>query len=117
MTKVLSIVAVLLAGAALAVSIAAFTRDPATTDTVARRQLAHLQQAVNAVHADVERQAGFDGQKLSGRVRKILACLPEIQGELNGLTPEVDAGSVYLTNTQQVSSYCSPVLYGRSTGD
>lgn len=118
MTKVLAIVAAILAGAALAVSIAAFARDPETPDTVARGKVAHLQRAVDAIQADIDRQASFDGAKLSARVRRILTCLPEIQGEINGLTPEVaDSTTVYLTNTQQVSSYCSPLLYGRSTGD
>lgn len=117
MTKVVAIVAALLAGGALAVSIAAFTRDPGTADTAARAHLAHLQDAVDELRDEVEEHGDFDGRKLSARVRKILACLPEIQDQITGLTPEVYGGDVYLSSTQQISSYCSPVLYGPTTGD
>ena len=89
-----------------------------THGQVARTKIAHLQSVVDTMQAGIDQQASFDGAKLSARVRRILTCLPEIQGEINGLTPEVaDSTTVYLTNTQQISSYCSPLLYGRSTGD
>lgn len=117
MAKVLAVIAAILSGGALAVSVAAFARDQSPGDTVARSRIAQLERTVTLLQARAERQGEFDGEKLALRVKRILACLPEIQGEINGLTPEVDTGSVYLSNTQQISTYCSPILYGRPTGD
>ena len=111
MTKVVAIAAAVLAGAALAVSIAAFTRGPNTTDRAARAEVARLQATLNVIRSQVATQQSADVARVSTRVQRILTCLPEIQSEIDGLSPQVSGTSVYLSNTQQMSAYCSPLFY------
>lgn len=59
------------------------------------------------------------------RVVRLSDCLPELQTELNALSIETSDTNGYLTgaylsNTQQVSRVCTPVLFGstgRAAGD
>jgi len=117
MTKVLAIAAAVLAGAALAVSIAAFTGGHSGKDTQARAEAARLQRSLDAVRAQMAREQSVDVGRVAARVKRILTCLPEIQSEIDGLSPQVSGSSVYLSNTQQMSAYCSPLFYGHSNGD
>jgi hypothetical protein len=50
-----------------------------------------------------------------GKLEQLLSCIPEIGGEITGLTPESNgAGAFYLQQHSQVSSYCTPVLEGHA---
>lgn len=117
MTKVLAVAAAVLAGAALAVSIAAFTRGQDGKDRAVRAEVVRLQRTVDAVRSQVAQEQSVDVASVSARVKRILACLPEIQSEIDGLSPQVSGNSVYLSNTQQMSSYCSPLFYKGSNGE
>lgn len=117
MTKVLAIAAAVLAGAALAVSIAAFTRGQGAKDRAVSMEVARLQSSVDAMRSQVAREQSVDVGRVSARVKRILTCLPEIQGEIDGLSPQVSGNSIYLSNTQQMSAYCSPLFYGHTNGE
>ncbi len=61
--------------------------------------------------------AGEELQALEGKLRKIEACIPEVQNEINGLGVEVEAGYAYIENNSQVSTYCQSVVYPQSQGE
>lgn len=61
--------------------------------------------------------AGEELQALEHRLRKIEACIPEVQNELNGLGVEVEAGYAYIENNSQVSTYCQSVVYPQIQGE
>lgn len=52
-----------------------------------------------------------DIKGLSAELKKLRACLPEIQNEINGLSVEVEGTYAFIENNSQVSSYCQPVVY------
>jgi conjugal transfer/entry exclusion protein len=126
LAPIIAAIAVLFAAGALAVAIAALEKKPkpAPTSTVGQsvavlgRQLDGIKGQMTTLSTDLQhlqsRQtaSAADETKLSQRLAKVLTCLPEMMGAINGLTANVSNGSVYLSNTQQVSSYCSPVIYG-----
>lgn len=56
-------------------------------------------------------------QALEHKLRKIEACIPEVQNEINGLGVEVEAGFAYIENNSQVSTYCQSVVYPQSQGE
>jgi phage-related tail protein len=61
--------------------------------------------------------AGEELQALKDKLRKIEACIPEVQNEINGLGVEVAAGYAYIENNSQVSTYCQSVVYPQSQGE
>jgi len=61
--------------------------------------------------------AGGELQALKDELRKIEACIPEVQNEINGLGVEVEAGYAYIENNSQVSTYCQSVVYPHSQGE
>jgi hypothetical protein len=61
--------------------------------------------------------AGEELQALKDKLRKIEACIPEVQNEINGLGVEVEAGYAYIENHSQVSTYCQSVVYPQSQGE
>ncbi len=58
--------------------------------------------------------SGKELQTLEHKLRKIEACIPEVQNEINGLGVEVEAGYAYIENNSQVSTYCQSVVYPQS---
>jgi septal ring factor EnvC (AmiA/AmiB activator) len=56
-------------------------------------------------------------QALEHKLRKVEACIPEVQNEINGLGVEVEAGFAYIENNSQVSTYCQSVVYPQSQGE
>ncbi len=56
-------------------------------------------------------------QTLEYKLKKLEACIPEVQNEINGLGVEVEAGFAYIENNSQVSTYCQSVVYPQSQGD
>jgi phage-related tail protein len=61
--------------------------------------------------------AGEELQALEHKLKKIEACIPEVQNEINGLGVEVEAGFAYIENNSQVSTYCQSVVYPQSQGE
>jgi uncharacterized protein YoxC len=51
---------------------------------------------------------------LSGRVKKLEACIPEVENQINGLSIETEYG--FIENNSQVSTYCSSVVYPQTNG-
>lgn len=50
--------------------------------------------------------------RMHSLVAKFQTCLPELNNEISGLSPNVSNGSVYLSQTSQVSAYCNALLTG-----
>jgi uncharacterized protein YoxC len=61
--------------------------------------------------------AGEELQALEHKLKKLEACIPEVQNEINGLGVEVEAGFAYIENNSQVSTYCQSVVYPQSQGE
>lgn len=107
---------------ALVLSVIAFSRTSATHPTMtraARTELRSLSDEVTRLQSEeakLSSRTAKGGGKLSSTVARIEACLPELTSYVNGLTPTVSNGSVYLNNDQQISAYCSKLLYGGGTG-
>ena len=81
-------------------------------------KIADLESQVSAVEdqtATLVKSTGSDVgeelQTLEHKLRKIEACIPEVQNEINGLGVEVEAGYAYIENNSQVSTYCQSVVY------
>ncbi len=73
--------------------------------------------------ASLEAATATGGKDVAGEIdelslglKKLRACLPEIQNEINGLSVEVEGGYAYIENNSQVSSYCQPVVYPQTGG-
>jgi predicted lysophospholipase L1 biosynthesis ABC-type transport system permease subunit len=120
---ILGLAALLLGAIALTVAITSYGRKPeASTTSALRHRLQDDERAITAVkaqYAQLAKTVGTTGTAqatATRRIAKILACIPELEGQINGLEANVTDGSVYLTNTQQVSSYCSPIVYGNPSG-
>ena len=82
-------------------------------------RIADLEDQVNAVEGQAATLAKATGsgkelQTLEHKLRKIEACIPEVQNEINGLGVEVEAGYAYIENNSQVSTYCQSVVYPQS---
>jgi conjugal transfer/entry exclusion protein len=126
LAPIIAAIAVLFAAGSLAVAIAALEKKPksAPSSTVGQRvaalgrQLDGIKGQMTTLSTDLQHvqstqtASATDQAKLGQRLGKVLTCLPEMMRAINGLTANVNNGSVYLSNTQQVSSYCSPVIYG-----
>lgn len=50
-------------------------------------------------------------------LKKLRACLPELQNEINGLSVEIEPSFAYIENNSQVSAYCQPLLYPQPGGE
>jgi|GEM_PF-4864929 len=61
--------------------------------------------------------AGEELHALEHKLKKIEACIPEVQNEINGLGVEVEAGFAYIENNSQVSTYCQSVVYPQGQGE
>lgn len=76
---------------------------------------------VEAQTAQLAKSTGSDAeqelQTLEHKLKKIEACIPEVQNEINGLGVEVEAGFAYIENNSQVSTYCQSVVYPQSQGE
>jgi hypothetical protein len=107
--RILTVVSLILAVGAIAIAIVALERKPTRSSQLVH-QVADLRSRVESLSSDAS-----TSERLASRFGKLLACLPELVGEINGLTPEVVSGSVYLSQHSQISSYCAPVLEA-STG-
>jgi hypothetical protein len=62
---------------------------------------------------DVEAGIG----KIISRLRKIEECLPELQTEVTSMSLERVGEEYYVSPDAQVSSYCSPIVYGDGFGE
>jgi hypothetical protein len=112
-----TIVAVVVAIAALGVAIVALSRPRSTTAQRSNAaEFATLSGEIRSLKAELatvrsEGESSSAGlSKAQGAITKITTCLPELSGEINGLTAEVSGGSVFLSQHNQVSSYCSSTL-------
>lgn len=84
-------------------------------------KIADLEDQVSAEEgqtATLVKSTGSDAedelQALEHKLKKIEACVPEVQNEINGLGVEVEAGYAYIENNSQVSTYCQSVVYPSS---
>lgn len=106
-----TIIAIVLAVGALGVAIVAVNRPrSATTQNVA---LSGEVRSLKSELATARSEATSNSAALSkeaATISKITTCLPELTGEINGLTAEVTGGSVFLSQHNQVSSFCSSTL-------
>jgi uncharacterized protein YoxC len=50
-------------------------------------------------------------KEVSSKLKKLEACLPEVQNEIGSLGLERFGDEYFVENNAQVSSYCSPVVY------
>jgi hypothetical protein len=82
-----------------------------------------LEEQVGAVQgqaAKLAKSTGSDAeeelQSLEHKLKKIEACVPEVQNEISGLGVEVEAGYAYIENNSQVSTYCQSVVYPQTQG-
>lgn len=83
-----------------------------------------LEDQVNVVEGQTSKlakstggDAGEELLTLEHKLKKLEACIPEVQNEINGLGVEVEAGFAYIENNSQVSTYCQSVVYPQSQGD
>lgn len=81
-------------------------------------KIAHLEDKVSVVEGQTAKLAKSTGNDAAGelqsverKLRKVEACIPEVQNEINGLGVEVEAGFAYIENNSQVSTYCQSVVY------
>jgi hypothetical protein len=96
---VISAFAVLLAAVSIAVSIVALERKPTASLS---RQVHELASEVSSGSAQATMQ--------QARMTKLLTCIPELVGEINGLTPEALGAETILVQHSQISSYCQSIL-------
>lgn len=101
---ILSAVAVVVAIAALATAIVALERKASARPRDA--QITDLEHRLEALASVTSTSTAAQAAKLS----KLTSCMPELVAEINGLTPEISAGSVWLSQHAQISHYCAPVL-------
>lgn len=87
-------------------------------------KIAHLEDKVSVVEGQTAKLAKSTGNDAAGelqsverKLRKVEACIPEVQNEINGLGVEVEAGFAYIENNSQVSTYCQSVVYPQSQGE
>lgn len=118
MIKILLVLTSGLAALSLTLAIVALERDPHAhaQDPVARRQLASAERELRALQSQLGQGSEPVARRVGAHVAKIATCLPEIQNEINGLSPTVSGASVYLENTAQISAYCSATLTGMNGG-
>jgi hypothetical protein len=106
-----TIIAIVLAAGALVVAIVAVSRPrSAPTQNVA---LSGEIRSVKSELATARNEATSSSAALAkdtASISKITTCLPELSGEINGLTAEVTGGNVFLSQHNQVSSFCSSTL-------
>ena len=102
----------MLAAAAAALGIVALNQAPGAPDARLSKQIAVLSSQVESQKVELE-TARHLAVKEAASVSKISTCLPETTGEINGLTAEVGAGGIFLSQHVQVSGYCQPVLERR----
>jgi|NGEPerStandDraft_8_1074529.scaffolds.fasta_scaffold46627_1 hypothetical protein len=107
---VATFVAVVAAVASLAVAIIALNRS-SSTPTSSTVQLAALKAELATARSEATAALSKDGAAIS----KITTCLPELSGEINGLTVETGTQggfvtSAYIQTHSQVSSYCKSTL-------
>ncbi len=97
-----------LAAAALAISLVALERK--NPPSLAGR-LGQLEARIAALEQQASSQA-TSGPRVSATVQKIVSCLPELTAYVNGQQLQNNNGSLYLSDTQQISSFCTSLLYG-----
>ncbi len=51
-------------------------------------------------------------KEVTAKVKKIETCLPELQTEVSSMQLEHVGTEYYVNTNSQVSSYCSPIVYG-----
>jgi hypothetical protein len=98
-------VALIVALAGVGVGTAALVRKPATASS----EVAILRTQLNTAQAELS-GATQSASKQEAKLSKLLSCIPELLGEITGLTPETTGSTIYLSQTRQISSYCSAIL-------
>jgi outer membrane murein-binding lipoprotein Lpp len=83
-------------------------------------QVSDLEDQISAVEGQAAKLAKSTGndagdalQALEHKLKKVEACIPEVQNEINGLEVEPQYG--YIENNSQVSAYCYSVVYPPQT--
>jgi hypothetical protein len=107
-------VAVLVAVASLAVAIIALNRSSSARTSNAV-QLSGEVRSLKAELATARSEATEALSKNTATISKITTCLPELSGQINGLTVETSSQGGFLTSAyiqphSQVSSYCKSTL-------
>lgn len=108
----LAIATLLVAMIAVAIGVLALTQKPATAS--GRSPYVRLEKEVRGLRLRLESEASTltEINKLKGTVGKITTCLPELNGQIEGLVPEVTGGNVWLQQHSQISRYCHSILTG-----
>jgi hypothetical protein len=115
--RVASIMAVFVAVGSLVVAVIALNHKPRATHTVGKAQINVLNADVQSIKTELTALAGERTRvaKLVSAVAKLGTCLPEITGQINGMSVETaEQGgfvtSAFLHQGKQISSYCQSTL-------
>jgi uncharacterized protein HemX len=121
-------VIVLVLVAAVALAVVALTRNSTMSRRIDRlsTQLAHERSTTARLRSQLTQQNGASAQEvqaLQASVKKLQArlklydnCVPEIMGQINSLSANVQStGPLYITPSQSVSHFCQPILFGSAT--
>ncbi len=105
-TNSIAIGVLAVAFAALAVFTLVETSDTNSKIDDLESSMASLEQTTGGKDAE-------EIKDLSVRVKKLEACIPEVENQINGLSIETEYG--FIENNSQVSAYCSSVVYPQSS--